>query len=661
MSTTERLQCMEKVVKHYFAGKSLNDQELRQLAASIPDGGAQDLSNQNDAPRLDRILARPSGLQESRTEHLGLQKTDCYEDLSISAMVRTIRSAVDESPNEDLSEVNHDKPPAPEPVPSLDEEPQSDALNAAFECLPPQPIARFLLGVFFRYVQTSIYYVEETWLYETIDCYYSKTLPKTASTCSTVCILLMVMACGTQFAHMESSRHPGDTSQRPPQPTHLSEDNIGQTFHRAARMLLPYIIVSPSFESAQALLMMATYNFSLDSRGTSYAYLSHALSLAVQQGMHDQKYYDAEPDKTLAEVKKRVWWTIYILQMQLSIKYGRPNFLDPAVVTARVPVDVPELHPLKEISSFGNQLGLINLTLITQNISRETAMLRKSNDPIHFSKLLAIRQQLIKRQETFKWGVTPIKDMDMRCLRNHIHLRLYYWNTRLSLGQPFMLSASSFTTPPNCDPETGQLIGRAGLVQDSVDSALEIINLCQILRDHVGFARASYVTEFMSCFTAVLVLLAQTLAKPNVSIRAALSRGLELIRTMSIGCQLARSEVKIIETLERAVIRLQTVQRQMASADVPDQAAAGDATDYDAFKTWTRLWKSSSGLTPPEQARTPPVTNMFENAQGLQQSVGESPNGDMFYGLLPVELSQFDVIPFSDAVLDFHDTDFNMS
>lgn len=66
---------MEKVVKHYFAGKSLNDQELRQLAASIPDGGAQDLSNQNDAPRLDRILARPSGLQESRTEHLGLQKS----------------------------------------------------------------------------------------------------------------------------------------------------------------------------------------------------------------------------------------------------------------------------------------------------------------------------------------------------------------------------------------------------------------------------------------------------------------------------------------------------------------------------------------------------------------------------------------------------------
>ncbi|ETS79378.1 hypothetical protein PFICI_09231 [Pestalotiopsis fici W106-1] len=638
MGSAERLYCMEKVLAHYFTGKPLTDQELRKLAASIPEEGPLNRSSRDQAVMIDGLSTETVQVAKTQTHSLDNKET--------AIRLTTILQVT----QKELYATNTDV--------SLDTQLQLDALNDALSCLPPQPIAKFLLEVFFRYIQTSIYYVEEKWIYETLDRCCSRSLDNGPDDSPTVCILLMVMACGTQFAHMESSSISRDTTQGHPKPSHFSEDDIGQTFHGAARKLLPYIIVSPSFQSVQALLMMATYNFSLDPSGTSYAYLSHALSLGVEQGMHDQKYYDAEPSKTLAEVKRRVWWTIYILQMQLSIKYGRPHFLDPFDVTVQRPVDIPELHPLKEVSSFENQLGLINLTLMTQTISKQTALLRKSNDSAHFFKLLTIRKDLIKWREPLHWEVASIKHMDLRSLRNHIHLRLYYWNTRLSLGQPFMLASSSLAASSESVPETAQFIGRAGLVKDSVDSALEIISLCQMLRDHVGFARASYVTEFMSCFTAVLVLLAQTLAQPSPSIREALSRGLELIRTMSTGCMLARSEVSIIEALERAVIRLQNVQRQRSSPGAPSQVAQ-EATNYDTFKTWTRLWKSTSGLTPPEQTATPHATGSYDNAQSLQQDFGESADGDMFYGLLPMELSQFDVIPFLDTGFDYEDASFN--
>lgn len=536
-------------------------------------------------------------------------------------------------------------------------ETQISDLREAIGCFPPPQIARFLADVFFRYLQTSIYYVEEAWVYEFLDRFSHSSDDLDPEDLPSICTVLLVMACGTQFAHMESFQLTEQMAVDSATPPHFSEDDIGSQFHQASRKLMPHVLAMPSPRAVQACLMMATYNFSLDSAGTSYLYLSLALSMAVQQGLHREVGHDNTSVE--AEVRRRIWWTVYTLHVQASIRYGRPKFLLDADISVKKPSDMPELRPLKEASCFRNQAGLIELILTTSRISSDISALRRTNKTIHFVNILSVRQRLIEW-----WDRLPeMSETDPRSLRNDIHLRLYYWNARVSLGRPFMLSAPS----PEAEPQgagPGRVPARQSLVEDSVRGALEVIRLCQMLRERVGLARASYVTEFTSCQTAMLILLARSLTNPSQEIRLALTRGLGIMKVMSVGNSLASFEARGIEVLERAVIRLERARTQ-GTAEAAGAPAHG-TDNYDAFTSWSRLWKKSSGLTPPDSSSC--AVNLPHPAQeersqawtvsdplvlpdvGLPYS-GYAPEDGMG-AHFSMELSQFDLIAGFSPGLD---------
>jgi hypothetical protein len=162
---------------------------------------------------------------------------------------------------------------------------------------------------------------------------------------------------------------------------------------------------------------------------------------------------------------------------------------------------------------------------------------------------------------------------------------------------------------------------RSTLITDCVEAALEIINLCQLLRDESGLARASF-TEFSSCRAALLVILAQSLTKRTERLREALEKGMVLIKIMSMGVGSARSAVSVIETLERAISRLE----EWSERQAPDNTGSMESA-YDRFKNWEMLWKSgpmSPELIPFQEHFTAgrsslppvPVTPMTDNPSG---------------------------------------------
>lgn len=143
---------------------------------------------------------------------------------------------------------------------------------------------------------------------------------------------------------------------------------------------------------------------------------------------------------------------------------------------------------------------------------------------------------------------------------------------------------------------------RAVLVSDCVEGALEIVELCRLLRDETGLARASY-TEFSSCRAALLVILAQSLTKRTERLRNALSQGMGLIKIMSMGVGSAKSAVSVIEALERAIRRLEDWSQSQAQSHQ-------DALDsgYELFKNWEMLWKTGP-LSPTTGNATPGHSN----------------------------------------------------
>lgn len=499
--------------------------------------------------------------------------------------------------------------------------------------------------------------MEESWAYQFLDTCYTQPIGPTSNDLPSVCTILMVMACGTQFAHLESfhlTEQMADDSETPP---YFSEDDIGQKFHQAARVIIPYILTTPSFYSVEACLMMATYNFPLDAAGASYLYLSLSLSLAVQLGMYRQRYYEGL-SSIEAETQKRVWWTSYCLHLQAGIRHGRPKYLADSEVDVEKPVDIPELRPQKEVSSFDNQRGLIKLTLTTQAIADKIAALRKTNSSVQFLNLLSIQRNLSAWWEDFPGSCQPLSPTTSpRRLRNDIHLRLYYCTTRISLGRPFLLSVTTAGPAPE-DSTTRQSFGRESLVQDCINAALEVISLCQMLRDRVGLARASYVTEFTSCRTAMLVLLAQSLAGHDPKVREALTRGLEIMKVMAIGSALANLEFRVIEVLERAVVRLEAATKD--SAQDPNDSRLQAKSNYDAFKAWTRLWQPSSGFTPMASSFSPNTSGLsndgsqergFHSIQELSSHstpLDHDPEQALTWGSFPLELRNFDIIPDFD-------------
>lgn len=170
-------------------------------------------------------------------------------------------------------------------------------------------MADFLVQIFFKYAQTNNFYVEEEWLLDKLNICYTDPSLLAPDDAGSVCAILMVLAVGTQFAHMESPTPVNQLSED----HRFSEDEVGLTFYQFASKLLPDIIATTSVRSVQACLLIGTYLLPLDTSGLCYTYFGLALKMAIQNGMH-RRYQGEGLSRRMVEVRNRVFWTAYTIE-----------------------------------------------------------------------------------------------------------------------------------------------------------------------------------------------------------------------------------------------------------------------------------------------------------------------------------------------------------
>lgn len=200
-------------------------------------------------------------------------------------------------------------------------------------------------------------------------------------------------------------------------------------------------------------------------------------------------------------------------------------------------------------------------------------------------------------------------------VRSTMHLRLEYCLVRMFVGRPFLLKqdrqASNSSSPANSDTMTEshvkvtegyQKSGRDDLIDDCIQAATEALDICSQLRDSgIGLARASYI-EYSSCRASLLVLIAYSIRNFSEQFRKPLCAGLEMIREMSAAGESARSEVSLIESLERALARLHTG----LQTSRPDSVQSLPISDYEAFKNWGAHLTERQIVDAPPAAVDPP-------------------------------------------------------
>ena len=279
----------------------------------------------------------------------------------------------------------------------------------------------------------------------------------------------------------------------------------------------------------------------------------------------------------------------------------------------------------------------------------------KSEQVENLKKLAQIRGRLIKwwsslPQETNSQPADPQSAL----FRADMHLKLEYCLIRMYVGRPFMFSQDSGTSPSSevdmLGRSTTRISTRAVLIEDCVQAAIEVVDICRSLRDNAGLARASY-TEFSSCRAALLVIMAQSLHKRTEELKNALQSGIGMIRMMSAGGESARSEVSLIEAFERAISRMDSFTENTQS-----QLIATEGSAYDRFKDWEQLWKNDPIATSRQSDQSPHLPTPGTSLN--QPNVPFGNPAAAFFGLddfsysYPQVLDEFSTIPTFDYNFD---------
>lgn len=203
------------------------------------------------------------------------------------------------------------------------EELQSPAVTlSSLSRLPPRSIAEFLINCFYTHAEANYCFVERNWLKTKLDLVYDSPSALTRRDVGIVCLIFGLLAIGTQYAYLEvlADGTNGFLGSQEIAPGSFSEDAVGILFYQQASRLLSDVITVSSLECVQACLLMGIYTLPIDASGLAYIYLSLALKLAIQNGMH-RKYSGADLDATTCETRNRIWWTIYTIEKYAGTDY----------------------------------------------------------------------------------------------------------------------------------------------------------------------------------------------------------------------------------------------------------------------------------------------------------------------------------------------------
>ncbi|KAI5920245.1 fungal-specific transcription factor domain-containing protein [Camillea tinctor] len=483
-------------------------------------------------------------------------------------------------------------------------QPRLPVIVEAASQFPPEDVALFLVNVFFDYAETNYCYVDEEFLRHKLVDFYSSTVEFDTDDASWVCTLLMVFAMGTQFAHLtfRSDRQDVTTPE-----TSEPDDSVAVTFYHIACRLIPDTIANASLQSVQAFVLLGAYTLPVDAGGLSCTYLGIASRIATQNSMHREDYRITE--SRLAELRRRIFWTVYTLERRICVFHGRPVSLARRDVNCEYPTNIPGIKPEDRVDTLPNLLAMIRLIDMLESARDFVSAFRQAGDetqPAAAQSMLDLKAQLQNHWQTlptelFCRDLDPAKPL----FRPNIHLHLTYHLVYVFIGRPFILNGESSTSHSTEEDRVGDWRKiRDDLVNDCVQSALVIIDLCQTLHEEVGLAKSSY-TEFTSCCAAVLVLLAHRMTTRSRRLQKTCDRGIKFLKDMSVGKFSQHSERLTVEALELALDKLD--QQTILSA-VPSNKSGSRASAYMKFKNWAASQQTQTRSFEVVEGESPNIT-----------------------------------------------------
>ncbi|KAI4643448.1 uncharacterized protein J4E88_010472 [Alternaria novae-zelandiae] len=440
--TEEEYQCSMRILEHFFPGHELNLQSLRTIAKAIKEGTfnaepvqhteglfSNDQESPEDAESVDdgeeqdvQELHEPLGcmMKDSRGK---FRYVGAHSEIPFNAAVATLGMQRKDPSIIPGPKVGSYPPTLPGSSPS-----NSPGFEESYY-LPGRELCDVYISRFLEDVHCTYWLYPVETLLRRIENTYSESAPRSSS--SWMCCLYTMFAIG-------AANYVGPNGNSPPPDWPAALDpKTSEDYITLAKQLIPAVYDEADVDSIRAMATMSIAMENLCSRVSAYLYMGASVQMAFSLGLHRDQL--AESGTTLErEQNRRIWWTLFQLDQELSSRGGSPTVIDERFTKVTTPMPseqilYPGLHtPLSWMATS------VSLCRLKREIIQSVYMERSANS-ISFS---TVSNSLLLLQKWYR-QMPPHLKYDVPAPPTHRRavaiLHLQYWSTTILLTRPFLL------------------------------------------------------------------------------------------------------------------------------------------------------------------------------------------------------------------------------
>lgn len=225
-------------------------------------------------------------------------------------------------------------------------------------------------------------------------------------------------------------------------------EDEGYKYFIAARKLID-ITNARDLNSIQTILMLIIFLQCSARLSTCYAYIGVAMRSALREGLHRSLTVDSGFTPIEIEMRKRLFYTIYKLDIYVNAMLGLPRSISPADFDQTLPLELSDevitedgYFPEREnnaLSSAGIANHHTKLILILDVIVRKLYPIKKTNNLISHDVVTELEMKLREWLDGLPPELIPgLKEVPKKYETANKLLHLSFFHVQLILYRPFM-------------------------------------------------------------------------------------------------------------------------------------------------------------------------------------------------------------------------------
>ena len=305
----------------------------------------------------------------------------------------------------------------------LDAQEKDDLTEIVFT-LPEKSKADLCVQAFFDHVHPNYPLIHRTIFQLRYESMWNRNTHPNESDPGWICVLCLIFVFGAQSFD----------------PFGKQTSSIQKRYLKIARCYVDHLVSTTSLQNIQALMLLQLYYHNVGERNASWMLLGCATRMAIALGMH-REGANVGFDHLEQNIRKQIWWTVYVFERNLCIILGRPSSIEEAEITITFPEEAVE-----------SSIGLPGLTAVNVSLTRlafRAKQLIYNASEVHKSDaadtVTANARQLLHDLKDWYDSLPP----HLRVGRNAVHVQqaravllldILYHHTRSLVTRPFLIS-----------------------------------------------------------------------------------------------------------------------------------------------------------------------------------------------------------------------------